>query len=125
LLKNTSETHADYKNLLSAIDQLKKFTLNVNEKVRETEHHRKFTETVADSKKYIGFDQIVAPHRSLIYESDVSVKVGDREYSWMLLFSDLLVFASVTGKKRFVEDKISLELTWFEDLGTKTTNFLS
>ena len=90
-----------------------------NESVRETEHSKKFMETLKDPKKYIGFEAIVAPHRSLVYECDLSVRLSDKEYTWMLIFSDMLVFASTTGKKRTVEEKLPLEQVWFEDLGVQ------
>lgn len=118
MIKNTPQGHPDYEDLVAAVDKLKEFTMNANESVRETEHSKKFIETLKDPKKYVGFDSIVAPHRSLIYECDICVKFGEKEYSWMLIFSDILVFASVSGKKRMVEEKISIEEVWFEDLGS-------
>lgn len=104
---------------------MKELTMVANESVRETEQSKKFTNTLKDPKKYIGFDSIVAPHRTLIYECDVLIKMGDKEYSWMLIFSDMLVFASTSGKKRIVTEKLPLEYVWFEDLGSDKFRIVS
>ena len=45
--------------------------------------------------------------------------------TWLLIFSDLIVFASSSGKKRIVEDKIALEHIWFEDLGSDKFRIVS
>ena len=116
MIKQTDPSHPDYSDLITAKDDLKEFTMNVNESVRGQEHYRKFSEQVQDPKKYIGFDAILRPHRNLIFESEVEVNMGDRVYTWTLLFTDLLVFASTSGKKKTVEEKLSIEQIWFEDL---------
>lgn len=43
--------------------------------VRATEASRKLAEIYQDTKRYVGFKHFVEPHRKLIYESDVNVKV--------------------------------------------------
>jgi hypothetical protein len=99
-----------------AKDNLKEFTMAINESVRGQEHYRKFSEQVQDPKKYVGFDTILAPHRNLIFESEVEVNMGEKVYTWILLFTDLLVFASTNSKKKIVEEKLSIDQIWFEDL---------
>ena len=56
LLKSTPKEHPDYSQILHASNQLREFTMNVNESVRETENIRRFAELVKDQKKYIGFE---------------------------------------------------------------------
>jgi len=94
LLKQTAESHPDFENISKALRQIQEFTSTINESIRETDNYRKLAELVKDNKNYIGFEKIVAPNRTLVHETDVEVKMGTRVFSWMLLFNDILTFAS-------------------------------
>lgn len=64
--------------------------------------------------------------RYLVFESSVTIKIVDKTYTWMLLFNDIVVFAStVEAKKdrRQYEDKFALEYVWFEDLSLRGSTF--
>lgn len=125
LLKKTPAQHPDYPHLQKAHMQLKDFTKTINESVRETETYRKFAEQVKDNKKFVGFEAIVAPHRNLVFESEIMCKAGEKIFKWLYMFNDVLVFASVAKGKRCVEDMLKLEYVWFDDAlsGASETTF--
>lgn len=116
LLKKTDQAHPDYENLSKAMDELKNFTKNMNETVRMTEN-TKVMDMIKKSKSYVGFEDIMKKGGKLLYEGTVKIALPDVTYTWLLMFEDMLGFASdAEGKsssgKKF-SHAIPLEYVWF------------
>eukprot|EP01104_Vermistella_antarctica_P018806 TRINITY_DN7112_c0_g1_i1.p1 TRINITY_DN7112_c0_g1~~TRINITY_DN7112_c0_g1_i1.p1 ORF type:complete len:957 (+),score=273.78 TRINITY_DN7112_c0_g1_i1:97-2967(+) len=116
LIKKTDESHPDYGQLAEAHLKINAFTSQVNEGVRMTENMNKLARLINDPKKFGGFEDIVQPHRHLIFDADVNISVGENKYTWMLLFDDIIVFASETKGKKTKEMSLYLMNVWFDDL---------
>lgn len=119
LLKKTPEDHADYAHITQALSKIKEIADYVNYSVREQENRTKLLKILEDTKKYVGFEGLLLPHRFLIHEGDVKIPMQDK-VQWMLLFNDLLVFATVSvekgqKEKRVVEETLELDKVWFDD----------
>ena len=117
LIKYSEAAHPDYSDLRKAAKQLDDFTNTINEGVRATEASKKLAEIADDTKRYIGFKTLVARNRKLIYDSDVTVKMANKEFTWMLLFNDRLAFASTEGKskKKALQEHFPLSEVFFVD----------
>jgi hypothetical protein len=83
LIKKTPEGHADHTYIIQALGKIKEITDHVNFSVREQENRVKLLKIAEDTKKYIGFEGLLLPHRSLIHEGDVKLPTQDKT-QWML-----------------------------------------
>eukprot|EP01100_Stratorugosa_tubuloviscum_P000667 TRINITY_DN1148_c0_g1_i1.p1 TRINITY_DN1148_c0_g1~~TRINITY_DN1148_c0_g1_i1.p1 ORF type:complete len:886 (-),score=402.98 TRINITY_DN1148_c0_g1_i1:64-2721(-) len=116
--KHTPENHPDSTAIGQALKQAAEITGQTNENVRSHEQGVRFLEMANNPKKYIGFGSLPASHRHLISDMECTIQVGllEKTYNWMLLLSDLLVFASIDKKGvRTLEETIQLEYVWVEE----------
>eukprot|EP01102_Stenamoeba_stenopodia_P014619 TRINITY_DN487_c0_g1_i3.p1 TRINITY_DN487_c0_g1~~TRINITY_DN487_c0_g1_i3.p1 ORF type:complete len:714 (+),score=189.35 TRINITY_DN487_c0_g1_i3:267-2408(+) len=119
LMKKTPESHPDHQLINKALQQIKEIADHVNYSVREQENRTKLLKILEDTKKYVGFEPLLLPHRVLIHEGEVKLTAADK-IQWMLLFNDILVFANITDRnekkeRRIVDETLELDKVWFDD----------
>mmetsp|Transcript_35187 Transcript_35187/g.88527 ORF Transcript_35187/g.88527 Transcript_35187/m.88527 type:complete len:1089 (-) Transcript_35187:25-3291(-) len=105
LLKETSESHPDFQNLTQALDKVREAADFMNRSVSAVSNDRLVEQLMRDKKHYVGFDDILAPHRSLVASVDASVPVGPITYSWVLVFNDLLVLCTEVAQARTFKNR--------------------
>mmetsp|Transcript_1765 Transcript_1765/g.2478 ORF Transcript_1765/g.2478 Transcript_1765/m.2478 type:complete len:1057 (+) Transcript_1765:18-3188(+) len=128
LFKQTPSDHPDYKTLSQAMDEVSAAAKKMNEGVREQQMSKKVADLAERTKEFWGFDKVLISGRQLIHETPVSVPLGVKTYTWMLLFNDILAFASDTqdpkSKQTVKQFELSLPLhqVWLEDIEITDSN---
>ena len=118
LLKQTPETHPDFVGLTATLDSITDTTKQINATVQTKQMSQKVDEIRSRKKDFIGFEDLLAkPGRQLLHETPVKVPLGALEYTWMLLWDDVIAFASDVadkkGAKKKFETTLDLQHSWF------------
>ena len=115
IIKFTPQEHPDLKNLTDALVAVKRYADDMNKTVKLSENKKEFTRLAGMIE---GLGTIKAP----LLWSDEKVRVSaDAEcYTWVILFSDRLVFVQ--------DNKIALELllhsVWVKNVTSKTNDLV-
>ncbi|EFC42614.1 predicted protein [Naegleria gruberi] len=102
LCKNTPPDHADYSNLISAIEKITESATTQNAKIKETNNRIK----VYQLSRLMKLSDLVQPHRRLIREGEIVF--GDQpkiEYK-AYLFNDIFVFREKKRQKTKVAKSV-------------------
>lgn len=75
LIKYSSENHPQYGEMLTTFDQIKKVAASVNEAKRSLEQKQKLMDILGKLHKVPSDFQLVAPHRSLVSEGQLTVNI--------------------------------------------------
>ncbi|KAL6044463.1 MORN repeat protein [Balamuthia mandrillaris] len=120
LISFTEESHPDYANLKSALEQIKKIADEINDAVLRSDSTK---EVHTLSKMIPGIQKLLTGSRQLVKHGPVDVTSAEAKYSYLLLFSDVLVFASPMpkGKKLELREKLQLEHVWADDMKDTTS----
>lgn len=95
LLKSTRKKHPDFKHLSAALDAVKQVASYINE---QKKHYEETQLVYALQEKFIGKFDLVAPHRKIVKEGDMSEAKTKHLFHW-ILFCDVLALATFEGKK--------------------------
>eukprot|EP01088_Endostelium_zonatum_P021360 TRINITY_DN8381_c0_g1_i1.p1 TRINITY_DN8381_c0_g1~~TRINITY_DN8381_c0_g1_i1.p1 ORF type:complete len:1131 (-),score=296.07 TRINITY_DN8381_c0_g1_i1:134-3526(-) len=122
IVSHTDASHPDYKNLEEAREYILQINTQINQRVLSSDS----STAVQDLSKQIpGIAQLLNKQRQLIKHGPVTIR-ANTQYNYMLLFSDICVFAApMVGKKnklQMSDDKIQLESCWVDDLNEIQAN---
>lgn len=123
LLKNTDETHPDYRNLEKSIEEMKNIAQYINESIQMNENRKKVID-IHNSLVSLPTDlNLVEPHRVFVLQS-VLTKVCRKQPKkfTFFLFSDLLIYADQSlGDRYKVHHVFYLSKCRFIDKGIPNT----
>ena len=120
IIKNTDESHPDYKNLISALESTKKVANHLNESVREYEAEK----SMMDLAERMDIVFLLAPSRHLIKEGAYRVIIGKKEkhnLHHVMLFNDIFVCISrskIRKSSEFINPlhKFPISLVWIDEI---------
>lgn len=120
LLKNTYETHPDYKNTQVSISKLEEVVRDINEKKRASENQMAIIEL---QQLFYDDVQLVKPARKLLLDAEMRrvTTTGGLSKRHVFLFNDLLVISEeklgLTNQKYRLKDLIPIRncIVWDDD----------
>ena len=117
LLKETGRDHKDFKDLSECLEKIQGSVSHMNESVRAAENQRIIANILKHPKEFIGFDEIIQPHRKLICDCAIASSAGDASYCHIYVFSDIAVFCTPEAgskSKIRVQLKVTLDHLWYD-----------
>lgn len=115
LVEVTDPSHPDYSHLQTAVEGIQKIADEINQSVEVSES----TKAVHELAKQIpNIHKMISTNRQLIKHGPVSVTSPNKsQYTYLLLFSDVAVFASPSpksAKKLDMKEIVQLEQVWVD-----------
>eukprot|EP00029_Vermamoeba_vermiformis_P001685 TRINITY_DN118_c1_g1_i2.p1 TRINITY_DN118_c1_g1~~TRINITY_DN118_c1_g1_i2.p1 ORF type:complete len:446 (-),score=91.32 TRINITY_DN118_c1_g1_i2:217-1554(-) len=95
LLKSTRKKHPDFKHLSAALTAVMQVASYINE---QKKHYEETQLVYALQEKFVGKFDLVAPHRKIVKDGDMSEAKTKHLFHW-ILFCDVLALTTYEGKK--------------------------
>lgn len=115
IIKVTGDEHPDKDNLVAALEAVKKYADDMNKTVKLSENKKEF---VRLSSIIDGLSLIKSP--LLFSDETVQISADAESYTWMILFSDRLVFV----RDKTVAQEYQLVHIWVKDSVIKASDCL-
>lgn len=119
IVKNTKDTHPDFKALSIALAKVNEVSHEINERMKEFERRETVKLIELSFKQNL---KLLAPHRQFIKQGKLNkvCRNKDRMYHFFL-FNDVILYASTYGSKYSLHNQLPIDATfnvlWINEVG--------